>query len=76
MVLISPLCVTINYYKYQNITLMRRDKAIAYLVILFVVVTRSALMRCSFIVKPKDCVSVGNGSDNFDAIALIELIGK
>lgn len=55
---------------------MRRVNAFAYLVILFVVVTRSALMRCSFIVKPKDCVSVGDGSDNFDAIALTELIRK
>jgi hypothetical protein len=54
---------------------LRRDKA-AYLVILFVVVTRSALMRCSFIVKPKDWVSVGNGSDNYDAIALTELLPK
>lgn len=55
---------------------MRRENEVAYLVILFVVVTRSALMRCSFIVKPKDRVSIGNGSDNFDAIALIELIPK
>jgi hypothetical protein len=55
---------------------MRRENEVAYLVILFVAVTRSALMRCSFIVKPKDRVSIGNGSDNFDAIALIELIPK
>jgi hypothetical protein len=55
---------------------MRIDNAVAYLVILFVVVTRSALMRCSFIVKTKDCVSVGNGSDNYDAIALAKLIPK
>lgn len=52
---------------------MRRDNTVAYLVILFVVVTRSALMRCSFIVNQR-IVSIGNGSDN--AIALTELIRK
>ena len=40
--------------------------SVTYLVMLFDVVTRSAFMRCSFIIRGKKCFAAGSGTDDDD----------